>query len=159
MIKNFATCYCEKLSSIFNDCLKESKFPNLMKIAEITPVFKKLNNTSKDNYRSISTLSNFTKLFESILFTQLNRYMQNKFSKYLTSFRKNHNTQNSLLRMIESWKVRLSNGSKVGVIMMDLSKTFDSLNHELLLAKLKAYGLDSNSVTFLESYFTSKLQR
>ena len=101
-IKNFATCYCEKLASIFNDCLKENKFPNLMKIAEISPVFKKLGNTSKNNYRSISNLSSFTKLFESILFTQLNGYMQNKFSKYLTGFRKNHNTQNSLLRMIES---------------------------------------------------------
>ena len=159
IIKNFATCYCEKLASIFNDCLKENKFPNLMKIAEISPVFKKLDNTSKDNYRPISTLSNFTKLFESILFTQLNRYMQNKFSKYLTGFRKNHNTQNSLLRMIESWKVRLNNGSKVGVIIMDLSKAFDSLNHELLLAKLKAYGLDSNSVTFMKSYLTNRLQR
>ena len=73
IIKNFATCYCEKLASIFNDCLKENKFPNLMKIAEISPVFKKLDNTSKDNYRAISTLSNFTKLFESILFAQLNR--------------------------------------------------------------------------------------
>ena len=71
-----------------------------MKSAEISPVFKKLNNTSKYNYRLISTLSNFTKNFESILFTQLNRYMQNKFSKYLTGFRKNHNTQNSVLRMI-----------------------------------------------------------
>ena len=50
MIKNFATCYCEKLASIFDDCLKENKFPNLMKIAEINPVFKKLDNTSKDNY-------------------------------------------------------------------------------------------------------------
>ena len=80
IIKNFTTCYCEKLASIFNDCLKENKFPNLMKIAEINPVFKKTDNTSKDNYRPISTLSNFTKLFESILFTQLNRYMQNNFS-------------------------------------------------------------------------------
>ena len=129
-----------------------------MKIAEITPVFKKLDNTSKDNYRPISTLSNFTKLFESLIFTQLNRYMQNKFSKYLTGFRKKHNTQSSLLRMIESWKVRLNNGSKVGVIIMDLSKAFDSLNHNLLITKLKAYGLDSNSVTFIKDYLTNRLQ-
>ena len=71
--------------------------------------------------------------------------MQNKFSKYLTGFRKNHNTLNSLLRMIESWKARLNNGSKVGVIIMDLSKAFDSLNHDLLMAKLGTYGLDNHS--------------
>ena len=128
IIKNFATCYCEKLASIFNDCLKENKFPNLMKIDEISPAFKKLDNTSKDNYRPISTLSSFTKLFERILFTQLNRYMQIKFSKYLTGFWKNHNTQNFLIRMIKSWKFRLN-------------KTATS--------KHKACGLDSNSVTFM----------
>ena len=89
IIKNFSTCYCEKLASIFNDCLKENKFPNLMKIAEISPVFKKLDNTSKDNYRPISTLSNFTKLFESILFTQLNRYMQKKIQNISRVFGKN----------------------------------------------------------------------
>ena len=145
MLKNCATCYCEKLASIFNDCVKENKFPHLMKIAEISPVFKKLGYSSKDNYRPISTLSDFTKLFQSILFTQLNRYMQNKVSQYLTGFRKNHHRKNSLLRMI--------------LIIMDLSKAFDSLNHELLLAKLKAYGLDSNSVTFMKSYLTNRLQR
>ena len=159
IIKNFATCYCEKLASIFNDCLKENKFPNLMKIAEINPVSEKLDNTSKDNNRPISTLSNFTKHFESILFTQLNGYMQNKFSKFLTGFRKNHSTQNSPLRMIESWKFRLNNGSKVGVIIMDLSKAFHSRNYELLLTKLKACGLDSNSVTYMKSYLTNRLQR
>ena len=128
MIKKFATCYSEKVVSIFNNCLKESKFPSLMKIVEIIPVFKKLDNTSKDNYRSISAQSNFTKRFESILSMQLNKHMQNKFSKYLTGFRKNHSMQNSLLRIIKSWKVRINNGSKVGVIIMYLSKAFDSLN-------------------------------
>ena len=100
------------LASVFNVGLKNNQLPNLMKIAEIRPVFKKLDNTSKENYRPIRTLSNFIKIFESIIFTQLNRYMQNKFSKYLKGFRKNHNKHNPLLRMIESWKVRLNNGSK-----------------------------------------------
>ena len=61
--------------------------------------------------------------------------------------------------IIKSLKLRLNNGSKVGVIIMDLPKAFDSLNHELLLTKLKAYRLDSNSVTFMKSYLTNRLQR
>ena len=130
-----------------------------MKIVEISPVFRKLNNTSKDNYRPISTLSNFTKLFESILFTQLNGYMQKKIFKISHGFSETQNTQNSLLRMIESWKFRLNNGPKVGVIILDLFKAFDSMNHELLLTKLKAYGLDSNSATFMKSYLTNRFQR
>ena len=85
-MKQFANCYCEKLKNILNDCLKENRFPNLMKAVEISLVFKKLKNTSKDNYGLISTLSNFVKLFENIIYSQLNDYMENKFSKYLTGF-------------------------------------------------------------------------
>ena len=132
VMKQFANCYCEKLTYILNDCLKENRSPNLMKVSEISPVFKKSDNTSKYNYRPISTLFNFAKLFERIIYSQLNDYIENKFSKYLTGFRKNHNTQNSLLRMIESWKVKLNNGSIIGIILMDLSKAFDSLNYDLL---------------------------
>ena len=84
-----------------------------MKIAKSRPVFEKLDNTSKDNYWPKSTLSIFTKLFESSLFSQLDGYIQNKFLKYLTGFPKNHSTQNSLLRMMESWKVRLNNDKKL----------------------------------------------
>ena len=91
-MKQFANYYCEKLTDILNDCLEENRFPNLMKVAEMSPVFKKLDNTSKDNYRPISTLSNFAKLFESIIYSQLNDCMENKFSKYLTAFRKSRNT-------------------------------------------------------------------
>ena len=60
-MKQFVNCYCEKLTNILNDCLKESRLPNLMKVAEMSPVFKKLDNTSKDNYQPISMLPNFAK--------------------------------------------------------------------------------------------------
>ena len=58
IFKNFANCYCEKLKNIFNKWLQENKFPGLMKKTEITPVFIKLDNSSKDNYRPIITLPN-----------------------------------------------------------------------------------------------------
>ena len=82
--------------------------------------------------------------------------MQNNFSKYLTGFWKNHNTRISILRVIESWKARVNNGLKVGVIIMALSKAFNSLSHELLLTKVKAYALDGNSIILMQSYITCK---
>ena len=61
--------------------------------------------------------------------------------------------------MIESCQVRLNDGSKVGVIITDLFKAFVSLHHELLLARFKAHSLNNNSVTFMRSYLTNRLQR
>ena len=68
-MKKFTNCYCEKLANILNDCLKENRFPNLMKVAEINPVLKKLDNTSKENYQTIGMLSNVAKLFERIIYS------------------------------------------------------------------------------------------
>ena len=84
--------------------------------------------------------------------------METKFSKFRTGFRKNHNTQYALLRMIEAWKTQLNKRNKIGVIIMDLLKTFDTLNHNLLAAKRKPYGLDSNPALFIKSYLTNKYQ-
>ena len=64
----------------------------------------------------------------------------------LTGFRKGHSAQHSLLIMIEKWKRALDKNMKVGAISMDLSKAFDTLNHRLLLTKLKAYGLKPNAL-------------
>ena len=90
----------------------------------------------KSNYRPISTLSNFSKISEKLIYSQVNSYMEPKLSKYVAGFRRNHNTQHALLRMIESWQALQNKGKKVGAIIMVLSKAFDTLNHKLLYKKL-----------------------
>ena len=84
--------------------------------------------------------------------------MQNKFPIYSAGFRKNHGTQHALLKMTETLETKLNMGHKLGVIYMDLSKAFDSLNHELLIAKLKCYGLDQNAVEFFRGYLSNRYQ-
>ena len=89
----------------------------------------------------------------------MNLFFESKFSPLLTGFRKNHSTQNALLNMIEKWKHALDKGKKVGTIFMDLSKAFDTLNHNLLLAKLNAYGFSFNAIKFVQSYLSERFQR
>ena len=86
------------------------------------------------------------KIFERILYNQLNYFMNDKLSDILTGFRKSHSAQQSLLIIFEKWKRALYENMKVGAILMDLSKDFDTLNHRLLLAKLKAYGLQPTAL-------------
>ena len=108
----------------------------------------------KQNYRPVSTLSNLSKVFEKLIYSQINIYMSNKSSKYLTEFRRNHNTKHALLNMTENWKSNLNKGNKIGAIFIDLSKVFNTLVHSLLTAKL-----DSLSLEFMKNYLTNRKQR
>ena len=90
MIKDAAHVYSHKLTIIFNNCIKSKKFPDILKYADTTPVFKKGNTTDKSHYGPISTLSNFSKIFEKLIYSQVNSYMEPKLSKYLAGFRRNH---------------------------------------------------------------------
>ena len=92
----------------------------------------------KQNYRPVST-SNLSKVFEKLIYSQINTYMSGKFCKYLTGICKNHNTQHALIIMIESWKSNRNKANKVGVVC----KVFDTLDHSLLIAKLEAYDFDT----------------
>ena len=142
IIKDAAHVYSHRLTIIFNNCIKNSKFPDILKYADITPAFKKGDTTDKSNYRPISTLSNFSKILEKPIYSQVNSYMESKLSRYLVRFCRNHNTQQALLRMIKSCQVLQNKGEKVRSIIMDLSKAFDNLNHTLLFKKLQAYGFN-----------------
>ena len=86
----------------------------------------------------------------------MNLWKQN-LPNFSLAFEKN-NTQYALLRMIESWKTQLNKRKKIGVIITNLSKAFDTLNHNLLVAKLKAYGLNLNAASFIKSYLTNMYQ-
>ena len=84
--------------------------------------------------------------------------MQDKLSKHITGFRKSHGTQHSLMIMLEIWKSPLDKEENVCVFFMDLSKAFDTLNHDLLLAKLKTYGFSINASDLMCSYLKNRRQ-
>ena len=132
----------------------------------MTPAFKKEDELSKENYRPVNALSHASKIFERVVINQINLFLESKFSPQLTRFHKNYGIQNALLNMIEKWKHALDKGKKVGTIFMDLSKAFDTINHNLLLANylpiyylLNAYGFSFNAVKFVQSYLLERFQR
>ena len=84
-----------------------------------------------------------SEVFQRILYKQIDTFMTTKYFPYLYGF--NRNTQYSLLKMIETWKKHLDKGEKIGVILMNLPKAFDTINLSLLLAKLDAYGFSRTS--------------
>ena len=107
---------------IINDCIKNGIFPDDLKLADVASIFETEDSFKKENYRPVIILLHMSKDFERILYKQIDTFMAIKFSPYLCSFRKNHNAQYSLLKMIETWKKHLDKGEKIGVILMDLSK-------------------------------------
>ena len=93
----------------------------------------------------MSLLSRMSKDFERLLYRQIETFMNDKLSIKLSGFRKNCNTQYCLTYMPEKWKNTLDKGKHVGAVFMDLSKTFDAINHDLLIDKLQAYEFSTNA--------------
>ena len=104
ILKNSINAYFSELTILINNCVKKGVFPNDLKLADITPTLKKEDSLNKENYRPVSIPPHLSKMFERVLYTQIHSFMKKKFSPYLYGFRKNHNAQYSLLKMIENWK-------------------------------------------------------
>ena len=137
---------CPYLTDCINSAIYESEFPKELKKAEVAPVFKRGETTVKVNYRPISVLSSVSKCFERILKEQLDRFFKPILSNLLSGFREGYNTQHSLVRAIEAWTRSLDSSGIVGTILMDLSKAYDCIAHDLLIAKLEAYGFTKTSL-------------
>ena len=100
--------FAEAICFYFNKSSKNGKFPNRLKLANITPVFKQGVRTSKDNYRPVSILPAFSKMFERLLSRQLLDFFDYILSKFQCGFRKGYGTQHCLLLMLEIWKELLT---------------------------------------------------
>ena len=144
---------------MYNDSNNNLKFPDSLKLADITPIHKKDDTTNKQNYRPVSILPSVSKLFERNMFEQISDYIDKFLSPYLCGFRKGYSTQHSLVVMLETWRKALDNGKIAGAVLTDLSKAFDCLDHNLLIAKLHAYGFDYNSLTYINSYLSDRKHR
>ena len=90
---------------------------------------------------------------------QLVPYINSVLSPYLCGYRKGYNAQSALITLIEKWRCILDKKGYAGAILMDLSKAFDTINYELLIAKLHAYGIQKDSLKLIQSYLTDRWQR
>jgi len=149
----------EPLTQLFNNSIDKSEFPSDMKLANVSPLFKKNDSTMKQNYRPISVLSSISKVFERIMFKQISLFMTNILSPYLCGFRKGFNAQQALLRLFDNLNRSLDKKEKVGMLLMDLSKAFDCIHHKLLIAKMHMYGFDKRSLKHIYSFLSNRKQR
>ena len=159
IIKCSKSIIAPQITSILNMSIDQSVFPDKLKKAQVTPLYKKNDPLLKTNYRPVSVLCIFSKIFLKILEQQLSDFFENIFNPYLCAFRRGHGCQTTLLRLLEDWRNALEKNQYVAAVLMDLSKAFDCLPHDILLDKLSAYGMSTDSLFLLESYLSNRKQQ
>ena len=154
VLKENADIFADYICGFFNESIKKSTFPSILKNANITPVFKKGYRGSKENYRPVSILPVISKFFEKLLCKQITIFIDPLLSKYQCGFRKGFSSQHCLLAMLEKWKNAVDKGKVFGALLTDLSKVFHCLPHELIIAKLNAYGFELPALKLMHSYLS-----
>ena len=160
VLKKTAHLISSLLAPLYNNCMRKGTFPSLFKVGKVTPIFKKDNKECIENYRPVSTLPIFGKIFEKIIYKRLYTFFtangvlhDNQFG-----FRKGHSTKHALHESVETINKSLLLGKHVLGIFIDLSKAFDTLDHSTLLCKLENYGVRGNALLLLKSYLSERLQ-
>jgi hypothetical protein len=146
---------------IFNLSIQTAIFPNDWKLAKVSPIYKGDAKDNVGNYRPISVLSAISKIFERIVFDQLYTYFNknNLLHKNQSEFRKCHSTMTALIDAIIEWLANMDQGKLNAVVYIDLAKAFDTISHGILLEKLRIYGVDTNSLSWFQSYLQDRKQK
>ena len=159
LLKEYAQTYYKSITKLVNKTVVTTEFPEKLKLADLNPTFKKDSRNAAKNYRPISVLPYVSKLYERIFKEQIQTNVDSFLSPYLCGYRKGFSAQHALISMIEKWKKSVDNKGFAGAVLMDLSKAFDCLNHDLLLAKLNAYGFTKEALKTIQSYLKNRWQR
>jgi hypothetical protein len=157
-LKDGASILKKPITHIVNLSITTSTVPIDFKIAKVKPLFKKNKQTDVSNYRPISILNIVSKVLEKAIYIQLENYLiqNNLLYDYQSGFRQSFSTDSCLIHLLDSIKCQSSRGLYTGMVMLDLQKAFDTVNHAILLDKLKAMGLES--VEWFRSYLSERTQ-
>ena len=159
LLQKSAAYIASDIAKMINDSMTKCVFPDSLKFAEVSSLFKKKDTLNKVNYRPVSILVALSKIYEKAVGVQLTGYFNSIFSILLSAFRKGYSCQSALLHMIEKFKSALDKGEFVACISMDISKAFDCLPHCLAICKLFSYGLSREACTLIASYLFQRKQR
>ena len=135
-------------------------FPDTLKTSKVTPIYKKGNREHIENYRPVSTLPIFGKIFEKLIYSRLYGFLDSKgiISDSQFGFRKGHSTANAIQYSSNIINNSIKNKKHILGIFIDLSKAFDTLDHTILLQKLENYGIRGIANELLKSYLTNRQQ-
>ena len=150
----------DSLAFLFNTSIETSLFPDLWKVARVTPIFKAGDRANKSNYRPISVLPVISRLFEKLIYNQLYQFLNENglLAPEQSGFRALHSTVSSLLKNTDDWYSGIDLGKLVGIVYVDLKKAFDTVDHEILCSKLKHYGIKYRELQWFQSYLSYRKQ-
>lgn len=158
MVKGCAEPLAEPLCFLFNLSLSSGTFPIKWKEARVTPIFKSGDKNCIENYRPVSLLNSFAKVYELLLYKFIFSAIKPKITSQQHGFLPLKSTVTNLMEFSLDISTELDNGGRVDVIYTDFSKAFDKVNHDILLYKISNFGFSPNFLQLMSSYLKDRFQ-